>query len=330
MGEKKVFKNLSKIKARKVDWFWHPIIPNGMITIVEGDPGEGKSYLAMHLAALVSSGGKLPDGTKLDAKRVMYISSEDEASYTIRPRIDHMKGNSNKISVQVADLDFGSDGIEAIRAELDRGDYGLIIIDPFVAYLPAGADPFRSTTIRPILGELKKIVEEYACAMILIRHLTKMKHDKAIYQGGGSMDFIGAVRSALLVTRSPENPNQRLLMHIKENVGPKGKTWVFEMRDNGKDKMPSFFWCGQSDITVNDLAQLNSPSTPRPADNAEEFLQIALANGRMKATEIQTLAEKNGIKSRTLNRAKKSIGIESEQKSGHWVWLLPKAAAKKR
>lgn len=324
MGNKKqTFGPLSKFKHREVEWFWKPYIPAGMITIMEGDPGEGKSYLAMHVAALVSVGGKLPDGSRVERGKVLYISAEDDPSYTIRPRIEAMDGNAANVRVLVADLMLDADGFDKLRAELDAHAVVLIIIDPLMAFMPEKTDVHRSNAVRPVLSAMKQIAEDYGCTVLFVRHLTKMKHDKAIYQGGGSIDFIGAARSALLVTANPEDAGQKVLLHIKHNVGPKGQSWAYRLAGDADGSVPRVRWDGLSPLTVNDLAAASKAGSPAPREGAVEFLRKFLKHGPRKAAEIKEAAAEAGFTERTLNRAKQRLGIDSSQKRREWWWELP-------
>lgn len=324
MGKtKSTFQPLSKFKPREVEWFWKPYIPAGMITIMEGDPGEGKSFLAMYFAAMVSVGGKLPDGSRLERGKVLYISAEDDPSYTIRPRVDAMGGDAENVRVLVSDLMLDNNGFGKLRAELNDHEINLIIIDPLMAFMPDKTDVHRSNAVRPVLSAMKVIAEEYGCAVLFVRHLTKMKHDKAIYQGGGSIDFIGAARSALLVTTNPEKEEQKVVLHIKHNVGPKGQSWAYRLISGPGESLPRVQWDGPSTITVKDLAIGSKSNTPAPRDEAVEFLRTFLKDGPRKASDIDLAADKAGITRRTLSRAKRTLDIKSRQTRREWWWRLP-------
>lgn len=320
---KPTFRPLSRFKPREVEWFWKPYIPAGMITIMEGDPGEGKSFLAMYFAAMVSVGGKLPDGSQLELGTVLYISAEDDPCYTIRPRVDAMGGDAMNVRVLVSDLTLDADGFDKLRAELNNHDITLIIIDPLMAFMPEKTDVHRSNAVRPILSTMKVIAEEFGCAVLFIRHLTKMKHDKAIYQGGGSIDFIGAARSALLVTTNPADEEQKVVLHIKHNVGPKGQSWAYRLVSGPKDSLPRVKWDGPSSVTINDLAIGKSSGSPAPRDDAADFLRNFLNEGPRKASDVEKAAAAAAITKRTLIRAKQDLGIKSNQRNREWWWRLP-------
>lgn len=322
MTEKRTFALLSSVKAKSVEWLWEPLIPLGMITIMEGDPGEGKSFLAMHLASVVSNGGKLPDGTLVEQRSVVYVSAEDDAAYTIRPRVDAMGGDTQKIWIQQSDLSFDDDGFEKLISQLEEDDVGLVVVDPLVAYVPSKTDMHRSNSIRPMLGRLKEIAEDYGCSIILIRHLTKMKHDKAIHQGGGSVDLIGAARSAFLIATDPQDKNRRILAHVKHNVGPRSNSWAYQLHKAEGDEIPRLKWLGQSSLTVEDLTSNQSGAEQRPRANAIDFLRNALRDGPRKASDLQAEAEEQGISPRTLARARKKLNIKSKQQRRVWYWSL--------
>lgn len=323
MHDKSTFVTLSSVKARKVQWLWEPYIPFGMITILEGDPGLGKSFLSMFLASEISSGGHLPDGGDLDQGNVLYISAEDDPSYTTRPRIDAMGGDPERIRVLNGRLAFDDGGLKLLRAELDQNEPELIIIDPWVSFIPPDTRVKDSNSIRALIDKVESVAKDYDCAIVLIRHLTKMKQDNALYQGGGTVDMIAAARSAIRIGQHPDNPDHRVMAHLKHNVGPKGASWVYMMQIPTEDGgVPRLEFIGEEEISVNELNAAVGKTNARPKDAAEEFLKRELRNGPRKAKEMLALAEQVGISKRTLDRARTRMGVHAEQKSGHWKWSL--------
>ena len=329
MANQPTFITLSSVKAKKVDWFWPPLIPFGMITIMEGDPGEGKSFLAMNLTTLITKGAKLPNGTKLQRGNVLYLSSEDDAAYTIRPRIDAMGGDADRVRILGSILSFDESGLEELREELDESEPDVIVIDPIVAFIPEKSNTGASNQMRALLGKLNDIASEYGCAIILIRHLIKMRQEKAIYQGGGTVDFIAAARSAVRVAEHPSDPTLRVMAHMKHNIGPKGQSWLFKLVETSEDMPPKFEWVGPTSLTVEDLNGSTSNQGLKPMDAAKAFLLRELEGGPRKATEMIELADMDGITERTLKRAKPGLGVISIQKKSGWIWKLPKKAGPK-
>ncbi len=324
MTDKPTFVTLSSVKARKVQWLWEPYIPFGMITILEGDPGLGKSFLSMFLASEISCGGQLPDGGDLDQGNVLYISAEDDPSYTTRPRIDAMGGDPKKIRVLNGRLAFDDEGLDVLREELDKFEPDLIIIDPWVSFIPPETSVKDSVSVRTLIDKVESVAKDYGCAIVLIRHLTKMKQDNALYQGGGTMDMIAAARSAIRIGQHPDNPDHRVMAHLKHNVGPKGPSWVYMMQiPTEEGGVPRLEFIGEEEISVNELNAAVGNTNARPKDAAEEFLKRELRDGPRKAKEMLALADLVGISERTLARARTRIGVKSEQKRGHWIWSLP-------
>lgn len=324
MSSKETFVTLSTVKRRKVQWLWRPYIPFGMLTILEGDPGLGKSFLSMYLASTISTGGRFPDGQRISQGNVLYISAEDDPSYTTGPRIDALGGDSERIRVLNGRIALDEDGLDTLRAELDEYEPEVIIIDPWVSFVPTDTPIKDSPAVRRLLDKIEAVAKDFGCAIILIRHLTKMKHDNALYQGGGTIDMIAAARSALRIGRHPERDDHRVMVHFKHNVGPRGSTWVYELAlGEPEDDIPRLRFVGTDDVSVEDLN--SGVDRPRPKDAAEEFLKRELRNGPRKAKEMEALATEQGISKRTLDRARSRIGVNSAQKKSGWVWSLPEA-----
>lgn len=320
---KELFIDLDTIDPKEIDWLWEPFIPFSMITIMEGDPGVGKSFLAMQLAAQISIGGELPKGQKLDRGRVLYLSAEDDAAYTIRPRIDAMGGDPTRIRVQGDFLSLDKDGLEALMREVKRKPPDLLILDPLFAYVPSSQDMYKPNVIRQLLSFLKDIAEAGDTAVLIVRHLTKAKHDKAIYRGGGSMDVIGAARSAFLVCEHPNDSSTKLVVHIKHNIAVRGPTQSYEIcsEDGG---MATLNWLGPSDITIDDLISSEGGSPPISAlEEATQFLRVFLKNGPEPTTKVEKEAAARDISEKTLERARRTLRVASKKKGKSWILSLP-------
>jgi RecA-family ATPase len=316
------FRLLSTFARKEVDWLWKPFIPRAMMTIMEGDPDVGKSYLAMHIAAEISKGGSLPGGTKLKRGKVLYFSQEDDPAYTIRPRVEDMGGNTRSIKVHVGDSVFDEKGLEIVAGLIKTWKPDLIVIDPLVGYVGAGVDFFRANEIRPVLRALSDIAETANCGLLVIRHLTKGKHDKAMHQGGGSVDFIAFVRSAIRVAPHPERENHRVVAHFKHNLSERGKSQSYELVQQKPPLMPKVEWRGEVDVSIDDLHSV-AKKEPSELDHAVKFLQNYLADGPKQASEIADKADSFSISAKTLERAKTTIGIKPKKVGKHWVWQIP-------
>jgi archaellum biogenesis ATPase FlaH len=317
------FVDLSTVEAKEIEWLMPPLIPYGMITIMEGDPGVGKSYLAMHIAAQISIGGSLPGVDKLERGRVLYLSAEDDPAYTIRPRIDAMGGEPKRIRIQADYLSLDEDGLKDLMDEIRRNPPRLIIMDPLFAYVPGTQDMYRPNVIRSLLSQLRDIAEYGDTAVLIIRHLTKTKREKAIYQGGGSMDVIGAARSAFLVAQHPDDPEQKIIAHVKHNIAPRGTSWVYELVQEAPDGVPVLKWIGPSDLTVEDLMGADDGDRKSALDEAIDFLHEELKGGPKPVAEIEAKGQARGIAKRTIDRARKEIGVNAKKGKGGWILSLP-------
>ncbi|MFT4095694.1 MAG: AAA family ATPase [Rhodoblastus sp.] len=318
---KKVFGTLGDVAAAKIRWFWKPFIPYGMMTILEGDPGIGKSYLTMHLAASVTVGGTLATGEKIRKGRVLLMSAEDDPAYTIRPRIEAMGGDPERVRYMAEYSAFDDEGLKTLRSEVLEFGPSLIIIDPLYAFVPSASDMYKPNEIRALLAQLSMVAAENDAAMVVIRHLRKSKSDKAIYQGVGSIDVIGAARSAVLVALHPDDPDVKVIAHLKHNLAPRGESWMYQLIAKSEDDVPRLDWLGRCALTVDDLG--GAPIGVSAIEEAMAFLRDELKGGPRPAAEISTVAASKGISSRTIDRAKQKIGRKARKQKDQWLWSLP-------
>jgi putative DNA primase/helicase len=333
-GPKPNLMQMSTIAAEQVKWLWQDLIPSRKLTLMEGNPGDGKTWAALQIAADVSAGGVLPNpetgipDLKVGPANVLYMSAEDGPADTLRPRLDAAKANCENVYL----FDGGKDrdgklvgvtlsDVEMIEAALRQTRPALLIIDPIQGFLGSGVDMFRANETRPLLAALGKLAEKYNTAVLCIRHLTKANSTKAIYRGMGSIDFSAAARSILLVGRDPDDPDKRVIIQTKNSLAPMAKAIGFEIREN------SFYWTGSSELTTARVFREESDDETRNAlDEAKEFLLEALKDGPVKKDEITKEAKGLGITDITMRRAKQALNIKAKKlKSKHapWTWELP-------
>jgi putative DNA primase/helicase len=327
---------LSDVQREEVRWRWPLRLPFGKLTIIEGDPGTGKSYLTMAIATAVTRGDPLPgDCERYEPQRVLVLSAEDGLADTIRPRLEDMGADLNFVLALTAVRDaYGrerfptlADDLLSIESVLARGGYGVVVIDPINAYL-RGVDGHKDTDIRSVLGPLAHLAERYGVAVICVRHLTKGGRDKSIYRGLGGIGYTAAARSVLLVGINPDNTTERVIVCHKHNLAPDSPAITFEIAAG------RFLWKGESRVTAAQLLAPEQGGEERLArDEAIDFLREALADGRRPAKEVETAARELGISARTLRRARRSLGVlashtgEAGQRgAGAWWWELPRQA----
>lgn len=314
---------MSDVTEETVDWLWYPYIPFKKLTVVDGDPGMGKSTALLAIAAELSRGGQLPEGQVLQPGNTLILCNEDGAGDTIKPRLSKMGADQARIYLFKNHLNL--DGLEnsELRESISKSTPSLLIIDPIQAFLAAGVDMNRANHVRSILSALAKLAMEFGFALIIIRHLAKGDRGKALYQGMGSIDFVGAARSVLLVGADPENQEKRAVIPIKMNLEKKGDPQGFTISDG------SFEWTGKSDLTEEKVSRRMAP-TSQPIGDAENFLKEILEGGPVKSDEVYNSASAEGLTSRTLQRAKSALGVKSKKTKNEWYWELPKEPTNSR
>lgn len=318
--------HMEDVVSKEVEWLWYPYIPYGKITIIEGDPGEGKTTLVLKLAAALSRGLPLPcdDDKEYEPIHIIYQTAEDGIEDTIKPRLEKAGADCSMIRVideTDKELSMTDDRLE--QAIIETGAR-LIILDPIQAYIGATVDMHRANEIRPVLKHLGIIAEKHNCAIILIGHMNKASGSKSTYRGLGSIDIQATARSVLLVARLRDKPNIRIMAHDKSSLAPAGDAIGFEMtEDNG------MVCIGPYDITIDELLSGNEGRGKKKLDIAENFIKEYFGTNKViPSNEIMMEAAKRSIKRNTLLSAKKKLGITSDEEKAedgtiYWTWIMP-------
>lgn len=308
--------NMDDVISKDVDWLFYPYIPYGKMTIVQGDPGEGKTTFVLHLAALLSIGAPLPCQTQENEPiNILYQTAEDGLADTIKPRLEVAAADCSRIIVIDESCKQLSLDDERIEKAIVDTQARLIVFDPIQAYIGAELNMNSANQTRPILQNLAVIAERHNCAIILIGHMNKTGSSQAIYRSLGSIDIVGAVRSVLLVSRLKDQPTLRVVAHCKSNLAPQGDSFAFEL-----DKIKGFQWVGRYDITAEEL--LSGVHRESKIRKAELFLQEELSTGSKPQKELQQKAIELDISKRTLDSAKSRLKIGSFKDAKGWRWTL--------
>ena len=318
--------NMENVEVEQVEWLLYPFIPYGKVTIIQGDPGEGKTTMVLQVIAKLTKGEKvLPDNPgnegelpehETEAVNVIYQTAEDGLGDTIKPRLIEAGADCSRVLV----IDDGEQPLTMMDNRLEKAivqtKARLIVLDPIQGFLGSEVDMHRANEIRPLMKRVSVLAEKYHCAIILIGHMNKNSNGKSSYRGLGSIDFQAAARSVLVVGRIKNEPEVRVVCHVKSSLAPEGKSIAFRLdKDNG------FEWIGEYDIGVDDL--LNGSSRGQKIKEAKEFLLEILAEGAVEQNMVIQETEKRGIKGKTLWNAKKALGVQSIKPGGHWSWKLP-------
>jgi RecA-family ATPase len=330
---------LGEVRNQPVEWLWPGYLPRGTLVLLDGDPGLGKSFLTLDLAARLSAGKAMPPeegkGT-LPPLDVLLLNAEDDLLRTLRPRLEAQGADLFRIHA-LTEIDDGigprplslPEDLTVIEYHVQRTKAALVVIDPFMAYLAGTVDSHRDHDVRRVLHKLKRLAERTQAAILLVRHLTKnhASHDP-LYRGGGSIGIIGAARTAWLAGRHPADEELRVLCRLKGNLGevPSSLAYGIEQHRGALHLQ----WEGIVPYGPFDL--LVKPTTPmgRPPEASEEaitWLKEALKNGPQVASMLGKLAKLQDISASTLRRAKEKLGVEvlRPAKPGEpWRWKLPK------
>jgi len=312
---------MADVKAEKVGWLAKPYIPKGKVTLVEGDPGIGKSWVSLAIATAVTMGAGIPGQEITEPSNVVIASAEDGLGDTIRPRLDAMGADVSRIFAIDGALTLDENGFALVESYLVRIYPALLIIDPLVAYLGATIDIHRANETRAVMAQLARLAEKFDVAVIAVRHLTKGGMSKAIYRGLGSIDITAACRSVLLAGCDAENPQNRALVHIKSNLAPAGTAIGYELREGG------FYWTGESSLTAAQILAADNGAGTSELEEATTFLKDELADGQVPAKDVYRDATNMGITRRTLERAKAKLQAKSRRIGDTWFWYLTQSTS---
>lgn len=318
--------NMEQVEVEKIYWLLYPFIPFGKVTIVQGDPGEGKTTMVLQIIAKLTKGEAiLPVDKNTEIKEkitaaepvnVIYQTAEDGLGDTIKPRLLVAGADCSRVLV----IDDNEQALTMMDARLEEAiiqtKARLVVLDPIQGFLGADVDMHRANEIRPLMKRMAVLAEKHHCAIVLIGHMNKNSNGKSSYRGLGSIDFQAAARSVLIVGRVKDDPEIRVVCHVKSSLAPEGKSIAFRL-----DKKTGFKWIGEYDISADDL--LSGDNRGRKGREAKEFLIEILSDGAMEQAKIAEEAEHRGIKSKTMWNAKKELKIESVKIGSQWFWMLP-------
>lgn len=312
-----IYEFYSSTTTKNVDWLWYPYIPYGKITLIQGDPGDGKSTFILSIASLLSRGLDMPDGFKVpEARNVIYQCSEDSIADTIKPRLISAGADCSKIAYIIDDdstLTLSDDRIEQTISETRAG---LFIIDPLQSYIGSDGDISNVSKMRPLLNKLSRISAKYNCAIVIVSHMNKSISGKNLYRSIGSIDIAAISRSVLMLIRDDNDTSLRHIIHVKSSLAKEGDGISFYL---GSDK--GIRWTNDTVPFLGDILEKNYSKSKR-LFVADSLMEI-LANGSQPTTMIIGFFKQNGISERTVNEAKKNLNIQAFKKGNKWYWKLP-------
>ena len=295
---------MSDVELTPVEWLWKPYLPFGKLSVLQGNPGEGKTYFAMHLAAACTNGKLLPNMERMEPFNVIYQTAEDGLGDTVKPRLIEAGADLDRVLV-IDDSDVQltlSD--ERIEKAIVENNARLVIIDPIQAYLGADVDMNRANEVRPIFMRLGQVAQRTGCAILLIGHLNKAAGMQSLQRGLGSIDIAAAVRSVIFIGKLKHDPTMRILTHEKSSLAPPGVSLAFSLGDEG-----GFRWVGEYDITADEMLSGIEPQRETKTQQAKDLICTLLAGGKQVLSEdIDKAALERGIPGRTVRDAKRELG----------------------
>lgn len=334
----------SDIEAEKSRWLWPSYIPAGKITVLAGDPGMGKSTIALDIVARISRGTLLPSGGRSVCGTCIVASAEDAPEDTIIPRLVIADADLKRVGIvrevrlmedEIRFLSLPRD-LQRLRDTLIERGARVMIIDPFNAFLEKGTDTYKDQDVRMVLSPLEAMAEETGAAIIIVAHLNKKEDASTLYRVGGSIGFIGAARSVLAVAHTPKQ-DVKVLYSLKSNLAKRPPSLAYETRQQTRTRKNEKDWLGEETISSSGIRwkgeidfdpMQSGPSFSEEAKvetEAEEFLRQALVDTEVSTDDLYAEARRAGISKTALNRVKTGMGIKSRKnRAGNWTWSLPK------
>ena len=336
-GRFPVYRKMSEIEPKPINWLWKDYIAKGTFTLITGEPELGKSQITLSMASIVTTGGNWPvSGEKCEEGNVIILSDEDNPEKTIHPRLEANGANIDKIHYfdGIGEGDSNSD-CQLFKLKTDLRELetmiheikgiSMIVIDPLSAYL-AGVDSYKNTNVRSILAPLSKLAERYDLAIVCVEHPPKSSNGKAINQVGGSKAFIAAARSAYLVSKDPQDEKRSLFLRIKNNLTSHsvGISYTLEEVILPTGEISKVVWGDEPvKITADEvLAYYNRTEFQHGKESRKKWLQEELADGPKKVTDVLEEAKNQGISQKQLRTLRKKMGIESNKPSFKGGWEI--------
>lgn len=315
-----IYDYYSNVRPKPVEWLWYPYIPLGKLTVIQGDPGEGKSTFVLNLVARLTFGQPMPDGYKPGGRRVaIYQCAEDGMADTIKPRLQQAGADCEKVAY-IIDNDIAltlEDG--RIEMAIKQTRASVFIVDPIQAFIPPDSDMQSATKMRSVLRKLANIAERNHCAVILIGHMNKGSGAKSLYRGLGSIDIAAIARSVLMISRDENRPGIRYMFPIKSSLAPEGPAIAFSFKEGG-----GLEWHGIYDLNTTQLVDSVTVKTSK-RDKARAKLIQMLEKGDKPAKEVYAGLSEIGVGSRTVEKVKKELQIYTYRSGGTWYWSMPEA-----
>lgn len=319
INENKYFIKYSDVETKQIDWLWFPYIPKGMVSIVQGDPKSGKTFMLIDIISRITRGDYKPlSDEKFDVGNVIFQNSDDPIEYSLKGRFEKQKADTTRVfCVDEKKEKLYFNNLDKLKKLIEEKKPVLVVIDPIQAYMGDG-DSNSMVQVRNALAPLKILAEQYNVAIVLVQHLKKGNETKAIYKGAGSIDFVGFARSMLMVVKDTEN-DERLFIHTTSNVAKEGHCLSYKITENGLEWLED-----RGEVNADELI---SQDINTKFENAKNFILGCIASKKeITANELQDLCKIGGIRKRTFDGARsilnKNNKIHQIKKNSRTYWAL--------
>jgi hypothetical protein len=327
---------VADVDREPIRWLWPERIPLGKVTVLDGDPGTGKSTLTLTIAAKVTTGSPFPDGSRPERADAILLSAEDDIGDTIRPRLEAAGADLTRCWV-LPDVQTEPDrpprppelpaDLDALEGMVKDKQAALVVIDPIAAFLSGAVDMHRDQDVRRALAPLAYMAGRTGAAVVIVRHMNKGQ-GSALYRGSGSIGIVGAARAGLLVAPDPDDEDRRVLAMSKTNLAKKLGSLAYRIVEDEQYGVARVIWDGASSLTANDLVRPRVDEDEAPAlAEAVRVLKEILTDAPLSAGNVKKLAAQAGVAERTLHRARHALGVTASRhgfgQGGYYVWSMP-------
>jgi len=329
-----LFRSMAEVEEENLEWLYYPYLALGELTILEGDPGLGKSYLMQMIGGCIADGRALPCVKRCEPMKgcVVYFDLENSAGSVTKKRLvtNGVKSLDNFIQCEEPFSIDDDDFMEVVYDHLEKYRPLLVVFDTLNTYL-GKSDAFKGHEAQQAFVRFRELASRFHCAVVVLRHLTKSTRERALYRGQGSISFAGLARVVMTVGTMPDDPDTRVMAVTKLNVAklPRALTFTIEalpdtLREHDRSR---FVWGEFVDLTSDDIVQVPPKANNAEREEAKEFLSETLNGEPVELSRLERMAEARSISLRTLHRAandlgiiKRSRGFGREKKA---MWSLP-------
>lgn len=316
---------IASVQPREAEYLAEPYLPRGMITILAGHAGQGKTTLALWLASHVSNGDLMPGGKP---GNVYYFTTENDESIVLRPRLEAMGARLDRVMVMRSDarqLTLTDPRLFEMHKIFD-GKPDLIVFDPVQSYVGKKLDMNRTDDVRFMMDNLNKLLHATNAAVVLICHTKKAPmgfNGRPCELINGSSDFVNAARSVCFLGRDPARPDVCVVAQEKNSLGLPGASLAFTIGEDG-----AVHWSDEEcELTAAQILTYSDEKrrhAARPSERAQAALRDLLAkNEKMRSTDILEACAKQGISRSAVYRARDELPIQKQRTGMGSFWSMP-------